>query len=95
MIQNQNIIKFFLLSLALFFTRGTIVGDEEKIYLFANEFLNSNKNLFDYLKSVSGSCDLYDKCNYNYLGHHLFWFFYHVFVLKILAILRFLLHFLA
>ena len=60
MMKNQNLIKFFLLFLAFFFTRGTIVGDEEKIYLFANEYLISEKNLINYLKSASGKCELYE-----------------------------------
>ena len=94
MMKNQNLIKFFLLFLAFFFTRGTIVGDEEKIYLFANEYLISEKNLINYLKSASGKCELYDKCNYNYLGHHLVWFFYQIFFIKISNFFYFLFSFL-
>lgn len=86
---NENIYKYVLIFILFFFTRGTVVGDESKIYLFAIEFLTSNKSIIAYLNSVSGACDLYDKCNYNYLGHHLFWFFYHVLILKIFTFFEF------
>ena len=85
---NENISKFILIFLLFFFTRGTIVGDESKIYFFIIEFLDSKKNIFEYLNSVSGPCNLYDKCNYNYLGHHLFWFFYNLIILKVFNFLN-------
>ena len=87
---NENTYKYVLIFILFFFTRGTVVGDESKVYLFAIDFINSKKSLIEYLNSVSGSCDLYDKCNYNYLGHHLFWFFYHVLILKIFTFLKFI-----
>ena len=62
---NENTYKYVLIFILFFFTRGTVVGDESKVYLFAIDFINSKKSLIEYLNSVSGSCDLYDKCNYN------------------------------
>ena len=50
---NENISKFILIFLLFFFTRGTIDGDESKIYFFIIEFLDSKKNIFEYLNSVS------------------------------------------
>ncbi len=94
LIHDQKLIKFFLLLLPFFFTRGTVVGDEEKIYLFVLEFINQENNLIQYLKSATGVCDLYDKCNYDYLGHHLFWFFYQIIFLEISNYFYFLLSFL-
>jgi hypothetical protein len=75
--------KFLFLFIILFFCKGTITGDEEKVFLFSTEFLNQKLSLIEYLKSSTGNCTLYDKCNYNYLGHHLSWFIYQIFFIKI------------
>lgn len=85
---SERLSKFILIFALFFFTRGTIVGDESKVYLFVIEFIGSKQNIFEYLNSVNGTCNLYDKCNYNYLGHHLFWFFYHLSILKLFGFLN-------
>ena len=86
---NQNLHKFILIFILFFFTRGTVVGDESKIYFFIIDFFESKKNIIEYLNTVNGPCDLYDKCNYNYLGHHLYWFFYNTIILKLFSYLNF------
>jgi hypothetical protein len=86
-----NYYKFAFLFILLFFCKGTITGDEEKVFLFAIEFLNQKLNFIEYLKSRNGDCHLYDKCKYNYLGHHLFWFVYQIFFIKIINLFFFIL----
>ena len=66
------------------FSRGTVVGDQERILFFILDYLNSNQNLIDYFKNSKGECDLYPVCNYNYLGHHLGWFLYLLPIVKLI-----------
>lgn len=86
-----NYCKFAFLFILLFFCKGTITGDEEKVFLFTIEFLDQKLNFIEYLKSRNGDCHLYDKCKYNYLGHHLFWFVYQIFFIKIINLFFFIL----
>lgn len=76
-LNHENLFLFSLISIIiLFFTRGTVVGDQERILFFIKDYLESNQSLIYYLKNSTGNCNLYPVCNYNYLGHHLGWFLY-------------------
>lgn len=85
---NLKLINFFyliLIAIIFFsFSRGTVVGDQERILFFILDYLNSNQNLIDYFKNSKGECDLYPVCNYNYLGHHLGWFLYLLPIVKLI-----------
>lgn len=80
-----DFIYLILFTIILFsFSRGTVVGDQERILFFILEYLNNDQILIDYLKNSKGECDLYPVCNYNYLGHHLGWFLYLLPIVKII-----------
>ena len=73
---NKNFLLLLLLSLLFVFTRGTVLGDQEKILSFVYSFEQSESSIYEFIFKNNGQCDFYDKCNFNYLHHHLFWFFY-------------------
>lgn len=73
---KNNILIAILILLLFAFSRGTVLGDQEKILSFVNYYKSIDISLYDFIFKSNGTCELYDKCNFNYLHHHLIWFFY-------------------
>ena len=88
----NNLIKITFVILLFTFTRGTVVGDQEKILSFVNFYMANNFSITDFFFKNSGTCDLYDKCNFNYLNHHFIWFFYLLFLNNIINVIELLLN---
>ena len=82
-LNKKTYIFFFFIIYLIVFSRGSISGDYEKIFLLSQKFLNSDLSIFNFLENYKTPTDLIFLNEPTFLKHNFFFFLVDVTIIKI------------
>ena len=81
-LNKKTYIFFFFIIYLIIFSRGSISGDYEKIFIISQKFLNSDLSIFNFLENYKTATNLIFPNEPTFLKHNFFFFLIDVTIIK-------------